>query len=62
MTALSWPQVSKFAQEKWSDFRQAHCSFYDSGQINQAVRLEANECTLNYTAQRATELEKLKAN
>jgi len=49
------------AQRKWGDFRDAHCSFFDSGKVVQAVRLAANECVLNFTVQRAAELEKLKA-
>ena len=48
------------AQERWNGFRQAHCSFYDSGKVAVAMRLTANECLLNYTAQRAAELESMK--
>jgi uncharacterized protein YecT (DUF1311 family) len=49
------------AQERWTGFRQAHCSFFDRGKVAVAVRLTANECLLNYTAQRAAELESMKA-
>jgi uncharacterized protein YecT (DUF1311 family) len=51
----------RLAQERWNGFRQAHCSFYDSGKVANAMRLTANECLLNHTAQRAAELESMKA-
>jgi len=51
----------RLAQLRWNGFREAHCSFYDSGKIADAMRLTANECLLNYTAQRAAELESMKS-
>ena len=51
----------RLAQEHWNGFREAHCSFYDSGKVADPMRLAANECLLNYTAQRAVELESMKA-
>jgi uncharacterized protein YecT (DUF1311 family) len=47
-------------QRKWLAFRDANCAFYDKPDGGQADRLAANECVVQFTAQRATELEGLK--
>jgi uncharacterized protein YecT (DUF1311 family) len=51
----------RLAQLRWNEFREAHCSFYDSGKIADAMRLTTNEFLRNYTAQRAAELESMKS-
>jgi len=63
MTSLPKDRRDKLrrAQARWTGFREAHCSFFDRGKVAVAMRLTANECLLNYTAQRAAELESMKA-
>lgn len=49
------------AQRKWTNYRDSHCSFYDRGKVDRAGRLASSECALNFTVQRAIDLEKMKA-
>ena len=44
------------AQRAWIKFRDTNCGFYADPEGGSAARMAANECILNATAQRATEL------
>ena len=47
------------AERAWIAFRDANCQFYGDPQGGTSARLSANECVLNATAQRASELKML---
>ena len=47
------------AQRAWLKFRDANCSFYYDPEGGSAAHLAGTDCTLNATAERATELEDL---
>jgi uncharacterized protein YecT (DUF1311 family) len=47
------------AQRAWIKFRDTNCSFYYDPDGGSAAHLASNECTLNATADRATELKNL---
>jgi uncharacterized protein YecT (DUF1311 family) len=47
------------AQRAWIRFRDANCGFYADPEGGSAARMAANECILNATADRATELQLL---
>ena len=44
------------AQRAWIKFRDTNCGFYANPEGGSTARMAANECILNATAQRATEL------
>ena len=47
------------AQRAWIKFRDTNCNFYYDPDGGSAAHLASNECTLNATADRATELKNL---
>ena len=47
------------AQRAWISFRDANCRFYYDPDGGSLARVSASECTLNATADRATELKQL---
>ncbi len=47
------------AQRAWLRFRDANCRFYNDPDGGTAARVEANDCILNATADRASELKLL---
>jgi uncharacterized protein YecT (DUF1311 family) len=47
------------AQRAWIKFRDANCAFYYDPEGGSAAHLAGNSCTLNATADRATELKNL---
>ena len=47
------------AQRAWLKFRDANCSFYYDPEGGSAAHLAGTDCTLNATADRATELKDL---
>lgn len=46
------------AQRAWIAYRDANCEFYFDPDGGTIARLQANQCMLNMTAQRAAELER----
>jgi uncharacterized protein YecT (DUF1311 family) len=50
------------AQRAWIKFRDANCNFYYDPEGGSAAHLGGNECVLNATADRATELRNLSTN
>jgi uncharacterized protein YecT (DUF1311 family) len=50
------------AQRAWIKFRDTNCGFYADPEGGSAARMAANECLLNATAERATELRLLTSN
>ena len=50
------------AQRAWLKFRDANCNFYYDPEGGSAAHLAGNECVLNATADRATELRNLSTN
>ena len=47
------------AQRAWIRFRELNCKFYNDPDGGIIARIEAAECTLRLTAERATELQSL---
>jgi uncharacterized protein YecT (DUF1311 family) len=47
------------AQRAWIKFRDANCGFYNDPEGGSIARVTANECVLNATSDRATELQLL---
>jgi uncharacterized protein YecT (DUF1311 family) len=52
-------KVLQEAQRAWLKFRDANCDFYDDPDGGTAARVDANECVLNATTDRAKELAQL---
>ena len=61
MSKLSAKRKGGFleAQRAWIKFRDTNCSFYYDPEGGSAAHLASNECILNATADRATELKNL---
>jgi uncharacterized protein YecT (DUF1311 family) len=52
-------KVLQEAQRAWIKFRDTNCDFYNDPGGGSAARVDANECRLNATADRAKELAQL---
>ena len=48
------------AQRAWLKFRDANCAFYDDPDGGTLARVNANDCMMTATAERARELERFK--
>lgn len=48
------------AQRLWIQYRDANCAFYFDPDGGTLARISANECVMSMTAERASELERLK--
>lgn len=48
------------AQRAWLKFRDANCSFYDDRDGGTLARVNANDCMMTATAERARELERFR--
>lgn len=48
------------AQRAWIKFRDTNCNFYDDPDGGSMARVDANDCMMRSTEERATELERMK--
>ncbi|MGD7034864.1 lysozyme inhibitor LprI family protein [Methylotuvimicrobium buryatense] len=49
------------AQRAWLKYREANCHFYDDPDGGSIARVQANDCFMTETAQRAKELENIRS-
>ena len=61
LASLSEPRKKDFieAQRAWLRYRELNCKFYLDPEGGSLARIEANDCFLRLTAERATELKSL---
>ena len=61
LASLSEPRKKDFieVQRAWLKYRELNCKFYYDPERGSRARIEANDCFLRLTAERATELKSL---